>query len=97
MDEALKHTYEKYLALTSEALTKAQAAPENLNLDNARDDFIDTVTRYISDAGYFAEKGDYTRAMAAITYAHGWLDAGARLGLWEVSDSRLFTVDEKKE
>jgi hypothetical protein len=33
-------------------------------------------------------------AFAALNYAHGWLDAGARLGLFDVDhDSTLFTVD----
>jgi len=31
-----------------------------------------------------------------LNYAHGWLDAGARLGIFDVKgDSRLFTVDEE--
>jgi hypothetical protein len=33
-------------------------------------------------------------AFAALNYAHGWLDAGARLGLFDVGkDNVLFTVD----
>ena len=44
----------------------------------------------------FKKKGDYVTAFAALNYAHGWLDAGARLGIFDVDgDSTLFTVDEK--
>jgi len=50
--------------------------------------------RYYSDAKHFRDKGDYVTAFAALNYAHGWLDAGARIGLFDVDhDSELFTVD----
>ena len=42
----------------------------------------------------FAKKGDLVTAFAALNYAHGWLDAGARLGFFDVGkDNVLFTVD----
>jgi uncharacterized protein len=51
-------------------------------------------SRYYEDAKFFEKKGDIVTAFAALNYAHGWLDAGARLGLFDVGhDSRLFTVD----
>ena len=95
MSEQAKEKLERYYTLTHAALVKAQAAPENLNLDHAREDFLDMTERYVADAKYFEEKGDLMTALAALSYAHGWLDAGARLGLWDVGDSRLFTVDDK--
>jgi len=51
------------------------------------------IERYTLDARHFEEKGDWVNAFAALNYAHGWLDAGARIGLFDVHDSRLFTVD----
>ncbi len=52
--------------------------------------------RYYEDAKHFEKKGDKLTAFAALNYAHGWLDAGARLGLFDVGgDSELFTVDEE--
>ena len=49
---------------------------------------------YYEDAKHFEEKGDRVNAFAALAYAHGWLDAGARLGLFDVDgDNELFTVD----
>ena len=46
----------------------------------------------------YAEKGDLVNAFAALNYAHGWLDAGARLGLFDVDgDNVLFTVDAKED
>lgn len=50
--------------------------------------------RYLSDAEHFEKKGELVTAFAALNYAHGWLDAGARVGLFDVGhDSSLFTID----
>ena len=58
------------------------------------EDFLDMAKRYYEDANHFEQKGDYVNAFAALNYAHGWLDAGARIGLFDVGhDSKLFTVD----
>ncbi len=94
MVEVLETKFEKYLELTKNALKLAKESPENLNItDETRKDFLDMVERYMSDAEHFKEKGDLLTAFAAITYAHGWLDAGARIGIFDVHDSNLFTVD----
>ena len=87
--------FEEYYGVTEIALEKAKSASESLSLKNARKEFIDTVERYLFDARHFFEKGDYVNAFAAVNYAHGWLDAGARIGLWVVKDSKLFAVDEE--
>ncbi|MEK6840032.1 MAG: DUF357 domain-containing protein [Nanoarchaeota archaeon] len=95
MEQALHTKFTKYLQLTELALKKAQEAHENLDIhDGTRADFLDMIQRYVSDAKHFQEKGDIMTAFAAITYAHGWLDAGARIGLWDVKDNTLFTVDD---
>ena len=83
---------EKYFSITKEALDKAKQA---LDGSKQADDLWDMASRYFQDASYFLkEKEDAVLAFAALNYAHGWLDAGARLGLFKVKDSRLFTVDE---
>jgi len=51
------------------------------------------IQRYIKDAYHFYEKKDFVNAFAALNYAHGWLDCGARIGIFDVHDSELFTVD----
>jgi len=84
----------KYFSITKEALDKAEKALDEKRLEQARD-FFNMAFSYYSDAKYFFnEKQDYVLAFAALNYAHGWLDAGARLGLFKVKDSRLFTVDD---
>ena len=85
---------EKYFSITREALHKAKSALDPSRKAQA-EDFFDMASRYVEDADYFLNtKKDAVLAFAALNYAHGWLDAGARIGLFKVKDSRLFTVDE---
>ena len=57
-------------------------------------EFLGMAKNYFSDAKHFREKGDLLTALAAVSYSHAWLDAGARLGLFKVDNSSdLFAVD----
>ncbi len=87
----------KYFLITGEALAKATAAVDTSSPTREAQarDFLDMAQRYHDDAQHFKSRGDYINAFAALNYAHGWLDAGARSRLFEVHDSRLFTVDEE--
>ena len=78
---------EKYLKLTEEALARVRPAPPARSfLVGASEDFLSMARAYLSDARHFKEKGDPDRALAAASYAHGWLDAGVRLGLLDGGD-----------
>ena len=92
MNTITKERLEKYFSITKEALDKAKVALDETRLKEA-EDFLDMATRYFEDAKHFEEKGDLVTAFAALNYAHGWLDAGARIQLFKVNDNRLFTVD----
>ncbi|MFY9605131.1 MAG: DUF357 domain-containing protein [Thermoplasmata archaeon] len=87
---------ERYIQLTSKALDKAKiAAPESSFNRKLADDFMRMARSYFQDARDFAAKGDLVNAFACINYAHGWLDSGARIGLFDVGgDNRLFTLFE---
>jgi hypothetical protein len=75
---------EKYLRLTREALAIVKPAlPERSFLAGASEDFLSMARNYLADAEHFRSEGDRDRALAAASYAHGWLDAGVRLGLLE--------------
>ena len=87
---------EKYFSVTRKALKLAKSSGDRLKLKGVRDDYLDMITRYISDAEYFKKKKDFVNAFACLNYAHGWLDAGARIGIFDVYDSSLFTVDDEK-
>ncbi len=94
--EISEEKLKKYFELTEAALEKARDSHESVSLDTlkkARSDFIDMVERYLEDAKYFNEKGDKVKAFAALNYAHGFLDAGARLGIFDVHDNKLFAAD----
>lgn len=85
---------EKYLGLTARALEKVKVlAPKRSHFDRLADDFMGMAKSYYADAKHFHASGDYINAFAAVNYAHGWLDAGARLGLFDVDeDDVLFTL-----
>ena len=91
MDKITKDRLEKYYKITKEAIEKAKLSKSKFN-DEVRKDFLNMIESYYKDAKYFEDKGDIVRAFAALNYAHGWLDAGARIGVFIVKDSRLFTV-----
>lgn len=88
-DEKLK----KYFSVTKKALDMVTGKFDMARKAQAAD-FLDMASRYYSDAQHFYSNGDYINAFAAVNYAHGWLDAGARIGLFKVKDSKLFTVDD---
>jgi len=86
----------RYISLTSEALAKLKiTAPERSFNRKLAEDFLKMAKAYFSDAKDFADKGDLVNAFACVNYAHGWLDSGARIGLFDVGgDDRLFTLYE---
>lgn len=89
-----KEKLAKYFDITRRAIAKVKIVKKIEIRDNSAEDFLDMAQRYYSDAKHFAEKGDFVNAFACLNYAHGWLDAGARIGLFDVNhDSELFTVD----
>ncbi len=90
-DEAL---LQKYLKLTREALERVTPCPpERSFLRGASDDFLSMARAYLTDAEHFSAAGDPDRALAAASYAHGWLDAGVRLGILDGGDDdRRFTL-----
>ncbi len=91
MREITEEKLQKYLELTTQALDLARKSKNRTKI--SREEFLDMIERYLSDARHFKNKGDYVNAFAAVNYAHGWLDAGARIGVFDVHDSRLFAAD----
>ena len=87
---------DKDLALTERALGKIKIAPPaRSHLRKVAEDFLSMARAYCEDAKHFRDEGELEKALANINYAHGWLDAGARIGLFDVGgDDRLFTLAE---
>ncbi len=94
-NEITPEKLEAYFKISKEAIKAVEKAEIDENREETAKDFFDMATRYHSDAHFFKEKGEHVLAFAALNYAHGWLDAGARIGLFKVKDSRLFTVDDE--
>lgn len=82
---------EKYWELTSKAL---DIAKKNITKGKEKeaDEIIKMVAAYLSDSKHFEKEGHYVNAFAAVNYAHGWLDCGARLKVFNVKDTKLFTI-----
>ena len=85
---------EKYFSVTKKALDMVKEKGLDQTRKKEAEDFLDMAQRYYDDALHFESKGEIVTAFAALNYAHGWLDAGARIKLFKVKDSKLFTVDE---
>ena len=86
-----KQKLEKYSKLTSEALKKVKKNIIKGKETHAKE-IIEMVENYLSDAKFFENKGDFVNAFAALNYAHGWLDSGVRLDVFDVNDDKLFTI-----
>jgi hypothetical protein len=82
MVDELKTRMEKYLLKAKPLFdTLETAQPEKVDLSRAAKEFHEMASAYYSDAKQFYEDGDYAKALAALEYAEGWMDAGKRLGI----------------
>ena len=90
-NEISERKIKKYFDLTGEALEIVKDSVIEGKEIPAKE-IIDMVSNYLEDAKHFFDNGKWVDAFAALNYAHGWLDSGVRLGVFEVDDDRLFTV-----
>lgn len=90
-DKIKKEKIEKYFRLTKTAL---KIIKENINPKKKKEakEIINMASNYLSDADYFYKKGDLVNTFAALNYSHGWIDSGAKLQIFFVSDSKIFTI-----
>jgi len=95
-DRITEEKIKKYLETTKRALDKIRIAPPARSIGRkVAENFMQMAQAYYNDARHFKDKGDLVNAFACVNYAHGWLDAGARIGLFEVGeDDQLFTLYE---
>ena len=90
-DKITLEKLEKYFNITTVAL---QEVKKNIikGKENYAKEIINMVENYLSDAHHFKDKSDFVNAFAALNYAHGWIDSGVRLDVFDVKDDRLFTI-----
>ncbi|MBU2099821.1 DUF357 domain-containing protein [Candidatus Micrarchaeota archaeon] len=90
----LEEKVQRYFFLTGKALQKIEFK-KNLTVKEKAIavDFLSMAKNYFSDAKHFSEKNDLLNSLAALSYAHAWLDAGVRAGLFDAKeDDFLFTL-----
>jgi len=90
-DKISKQKLVKYFSVTEKAFKIVQGRVVRGKKAEAIEIF-NMVANYISDAHFFEDKKDYVNAFAALNYAHGWIDCGVRLGVFDVDDDKLFTI-----
>ena len=85
---------DRYEELLAEALDAAEpVAPAGTPLAAAADEYAEMARSYLEDGRHFRADDDPVNALAAFSYGHAWLDAGARIGLFDAPDEgHLFTV-----
>jgi hypothetical protein len=94
MPADLEEKTTRYERLLSEALEAADPhPPDDTPLGDATAEYAEMARSYLADGRHFRDEGDLVNALAAFSYGHAWLDAGARLGLFDVPDEgHLFTI-----
>ena len=94
MPGTLEEKTNRYEQLLAEAIDEATVTPpEETPLGDAATECLTMATAYLDDGRHFLDEDDPVNALAAFSYGHGWLDAGARLGLFSVpTEGHLFTV-----
>lgn len=94
MGAALDEKTDRYETLLSAALDAAEIAPqEGTPLYEAALEYREMAQAYLEDGRHFRQQDDLVNALASFSYGHGWMDAGARIGVFEVpTDGHLFTV-----
>jgi len=89
----LEEKTDRYGRLLAEALAAAEPLPpDGTPLAEAAVACEGMARSYLEDGRQFHEEGDLVNALAAFSYGHGWLDAGARLGLFGGVESELFAT-----
>ena len=87
IEAALRERLTRYLALTERALGLVRPSPPARSfLHDGAEDLLAMTRTYLEDARHFQVGGDLVQALAAVSYAHAWLDAGVRLGLLDGGD-----------
>jgi len=85
---------DRYENLLAQALDATEVAPPaDTPMGEAAAECLEMAESYLRDGRHFRDDGDPVNALASFSYGHAWLDAGARVGLFDVPrEGHLFTV-----
>ncbi|WP_049984850.1 DUF357 domain-containing protein [Halobellus rufus] len=86
---------DRYEGMFAEALSEAEiAVPASTPLGEAASEIREMALSYLEDGRHFRENDDPVNALASFSYGYGWLDAGVRMGLFEIpEETHLFTME----
>lgn len=84
-------TYRDLLATAIESAD--HTPPPDTPLGEAAATCTEMANAYLTDGQHFVAEDDLVNALAAFSYGHAWLDAGARIGVLSVpKEGDLFAV-----
>ncbi|QQR92345.1 MAG: DUF357 domain-containing protein [Candidatus Iainarchaeum archaeon] len=94
LQHALEAKVARYETLTKKGLEKISILARKGTKEYAvAMDYVSMAQNYFNDAKHFRAQGELLIALAAFSYAHAWLDAGVRAGLFDgKNDDQLFTL-----
>jgi hypothetical protein len=94
MPADIEEKTDRYEGLLAEAVDVAEIAPpEGTPNHDAALECAEMAESYLDDGRHFRDEDDLVNALASFSYGHAWLDAGARIGLFDIpSEGHLFTV-----
>ena len=94
LQRALEKKVAHYESLTKKGLEKISILARKGTKEYAiAVDYVSMARNYFFDAQHFRKQGEWLIALAAFSYAHAWLDAGVRAGLFDgKEDDQLFTL-----
>lgn len=69
-------------------LSDAVESVEVIDDSEEAEDFLELARSYLEDGEHFLEEGDEVNALAAFSYGHAWLDAGVRVGFFEMEEGQ---------
>ncbi|ELZ26329.1 hypothetical protein C474_21581 [Halogeometricum pallidum JCM 14848] len=95
MPADLAEKTDRYGRMLADALDEATVAvPRETPLGGAAVEIEEMAVSYLEDGRHFRENDDPVNALASFSYGYGWLDAGVRMGLFEVPEGTgLFTTE----
>jgi hypothetical protein len=82
-----KTRLDKYRQISEKALALAKSSISKDKEKEAKE-IINMVECYLSDSKHFEKQGHFVNAYGCLNYAHGWLDAGARLKIFNIKNSK---------
>jgi len=81
--ECIKEKLSRYRKVTSKVLAELEFSKGISAKDRCvAEEFLQNAKCYFEDSIYFESQGDKLRALAAVSYAHAWLDAGVVAGFF---------------